>query len=177
MSKMSRPRSYLLKSNSVPQAWEQRTSFSRSPEVTEIGHHVFKEVFSVEYIFFLNFGHTPQHVGPYSSLTRDQTCPSCCGRQSLNHWTTRDVPHLFFLWPMCRYTTEVPLKFEARENMSDQQQFILAPRDPAAHPRTMPSGPSGLFVTGICWECGNKLRFLECYFAPSVTLNALYVLR
>ena len=62
-------------------------------------------------------------------------------------------------------------------NMSDQQQFILAPRDPAAHPRTMPSGPSGLFVTGICWECGNKLRFLECYFAPSVTLNALYVLR
>ena len=52
MSKTSRPRSYLLKSNLVPQAWEQRTSFSRAPEVTEIGHHVFKEVFSVEYIFF-----------------------------------------------------------------------------------------------------------------------------
>ena len=53
MSKTPRPRSYLLKSNLVPQAWEQRTSFSRAPEVTEIGHHVFKEVFSVEYIFFL----------------------------------------------------------------------------------------------------------------------------
>ena len=27
-----------------------------------------------------------------SSLTRDQTDTPCIGRQSLNHWTTREVP-------------------------------------------------------------------------------------
>lgn len=60
---MSRPRSNLLKSNLVPQAYEQRTSFSSSPEVTEIGHHVFKEVFSVEYIFFKKFWPHPTACG------------------------------------------------------------------------------------------------------------------
>ena len=32
-----------------------------------------------------------------SSLTRDWTCVPCIGRQTLNHWTTREVPALFFL--------------------------------------------------------------------------------
>ena len=27
-----------------------------------------------------------------NSLTRDQTCTPCIGRQGLNHWTTREVP-------------------------------------------------------------------------------------
>ena len=31
-----------------------------------------------------------QHVE--SSQTRNQTCVSCIGRQTLNHWTTREVP-------------------------------------------------------------------------------------
>ena len=29
-----------------------------------------------------------------SSLTRDGTCTLCIGRQSLNHWTTREVPFI-----------------------------------------------------------------------------------
>ena len=29
-----------------------------------------------------------------SSLTRDQTCTSYIGRQSVNHWTTREVPRI-----------------------------------------------------------------------------------
>ena len=28
------------------------------------------------------------------SLTRDQTCMPCIGRQSVNHWTTREVPSI-----------------------------------------------------------------------------------
>ena len=32
-----------------------------------------------------------------SSLTRDQTCTSYIGRQSVNHWTTREVPRIW-LW-------------------------------------------------------------------------------
>ena len=32
-----------------------------------------------------------------SSLTRDQTCVPCIGRQILNHWTSRDVPQLLLL--------------------------------------------------------------------------------
>ena len=37
----------------------------------------------------------PRHVG--SSLTRDQTCISCIGRQILNHWTTREVQTVIVL--------------------------------------------------------------------------------
>ena len=32
-----------------------------------------------------------------SSPTRDRTRVPCIGRQILNHWTTREVPHLVFL--------------------------------------------------------------------------------
>ena len=31
-----------------------------------------------------------------SSLTRDQTCIACVARQTLNQWTTREVPRLLF---------------------------------------------------------------------------------
>ena len=34
-----------------------------------------------------------------SSLTRDQTCVLCIGRQILNHWTTREVPISVLLMP------------------------------------------------------------------------------
>ena len=34
----------------------------------------------------------PQGMWDLNSLTRDRTCTSCIGRQSLNHWTTREVP-------------------------------------------------------------------------------------
>ena len=124
-------------------------------------------------------------MGPYSSLIRDQTCPSCCGRQSLNHWTTRDVPHLFFLWPTCGYTTEVPLKFEARKNMSDQQQCILAPRDPAAHPRqwlldhqvSLRQGSAG--NVGIITEVSGVLfctkRYAECFIHIGLAQKFIWV--
>ena len=38
--------------------------------------------------------------GPWgpSSPARDQTCNFCIGRQSLNHWTAREVPMAFFLF-------------------------------------------------------------------------------
>ena len=32
-----------------------------------------------------------------TSLTRDQTCVRCIGRQILNHWTTREVQELLSL--------------------------------------------------------------------------------
>ena len=37
-------------------------------------------------------------------LTRDQTCVPCIGRQSLNHWTTREVPGKRELWMSCPKT-------------------------------------------------------------------------
>ena len=33
----------------------------------------------------------PGACGNLSSLTRDQTCIPCIGRQILNHWTTREI--------------------------------------------------------------------------------------
>ena len=32
-----------------------------------------------------------------SSFTRDRSCTPCIGRQSLNHWTAREVPMVTFL--------------------------------------------------------------------------------
>ena len=34
----------------------------------------------------------PQSIWDLGSLTRDQTCTPCDGRQSLNHWIARKVP-------------------------------------------------------------------------------------
>ena len=33
-----------------------------------------------------------------SSPTRNRTCIPCTGRQILNHWATREVPHMLFLF-------------------------------------------------------------------------------
>ena len=37
----------------------------------------------------------PKGMWDLSSLTRDQTCTPCAGRQSLNRWTTREAPDSF----------------------------------------------------------------------------------
>ena len=37
----------------------------------------------------------PQGVWDLSSSTRDPTHTPCIGRQSLNHWTAREVPRLY----------------------------------------------------------------------------------
>ena len=42
-------------------------------------------------LFIFNFGSHLWQQGPYS-LTWDPTGNPCTGRQSLNHWTTREVP-------------------------------------------------------------------------------------
>ena len=48
------------------------------------------------YICFLFWFFWPQGMWDLSSLTRDQTCTPCIiRRQSLNHWTTREISHLF----------------------------------------------------------------------------------
>ena len=40
-----------------------------------------------------------QHVG--SSRTRNRTCVSCIGRQTLHHWATREVPSCAFINLFC----------------------------------------------------------------------------
>ena len=40
----------------------------------------------------------PSSMWVFSSLTRDQTCISCLGRWTINHWTTREVPELDPFW-------------------------------------------------------------------------------
>ena len=42
---------------------------------------------------FLFFGHKPRGI----LAPQDRICATCIGRRSLNHWTTREVPHFFFL--------------------------------------------------------------------------------
>ena len=42
----------------------------------------------------------PQGMWDLSSPTRDRTHTPCIGRQSLNHWTTSEVPALYSLLPV-----------------------------------------------------------------------------
>ena len=54
----------------------------------------------------------PQGMWDLSFWTRDWTCTPCIGRQSLNHWTTREVPVGFILLIFCcgilhRYSQEI----------------------------------------------------------------------
>ena len=42
-------------------------------------------------LFFL-----PEGMWDLSSPTRDRTCIPCIGKQSLNHWTTSEVPPIWF---------------------------------------------------------------------------------
>ena len=39
----------------------------------------------------------PRSMWDLSSLTRDRTCTTCVGTWSLNHRTTKEVPHLLKL--------------------------------------------------------------------------------
>ena len=43
---------------------------------------------------FFFFGHTAYHVGSQFPNPRLNLCPSAVEVQSLNHWTTREVPKI-----------------------------------------------------------------------------------
>ena len=49
------------------------------------------------FIFFNVLVFWPLGMWHLSSLTKDWNCPPCTGRQSLNHWTAREVPPPWFL--------------------------------------------------------------------------------
>ena len=49
----------------------------------------------VTILLLFNFGiFGPEACGDLTSPTSDQQCTPCIGRQSLNHWITREVPSL-----------------------------------------------------------------------------------
>ena len=61
----------------------------------------------IEFVTILLLGFWQRGIWDLSSLTRDQTCPPCMGRQSLNHWTTGEVMQRF-LFNINTFTT-IPL--------------------------------------------------------------------
>ena len=48
----------------------------------------------LQYCFCLVLDFWSQGMRDLSFLTRDRTCTPCIGRQSLNHWTTREVSRI-----------------------------------------------------------------------------------
>ena len=56
---------------------------------------VFTEFVTILLLFYV-LGLWPGAMWDLSSPTRDRTRTPCIGRQSLNHWTTREVPNCFF---------------------------------------------------------------------------------
>ena len=66
---------------------------------------VFIKSVTVLILFFQVLAFWPRGMWDLISPTRDQTHTSCTGRQSLNHWTTREVPRAptCFLHPHQHY--------------------------------------------------------------------------
>ena len=68
---------------------------------------VFIEFFTILLLFYVLF-FWPWGMWGLSSPTRDRTLTSCIGKQSLNHWVTREISAFFFflccLWflSICR---------------------------------------------------------------------------
>ena len=70
----------------------------------------------------------PCSMWDLSSLTRDQTCLPCIGRQILYHWTTREVPvcfnnDYFFLFAISYLDSEPECLLNQRKKNS--QQFVV----------------------------------------------------
>ena len=59
------------------------------------------------YVLVLVF--VPRGTWALSSLTRDQTCAPCIGKQSFNHWTTREVSQSLLLHPSVLFIDYFPL--------------------------------------------------------------------
>ena len=83
-------------SNPCPLHWQadsQPLRHQGSPVCTIF--KVFIECVTVLLLFYV-LVFWPQGMWDLSSLTRDQTCTPFIGRQSLNHWTAREVPTMLF---------------------------------------------------------------------------------
>ena len=61
---------------------------------------VFIEFVTVLLLFYV-FVFGWQGMWDLSSRTRDRTHTPCIGRQSLNHWTAREVPYFSFKLSLC----------------------------------------------------------------------------
>ena len=53
----------------------------------------FIEFVTILFLFYV-LGFSPRGMWDLSTPTRDQTATSFIERQSLSHWTTREVPHI-----------------------------------------------------------------------------------
>ena len=83
-------------STALPMLWFQTASLQNSERI----HFCHFVCVCVCVCVFFHFGCTGSslHAGLYpvaygSSLTRVWTCVLCIGRETLNHWTTREVPN------------------------------------------------------------------------------------
>ena len=70
--------------------WTEEPGGLQSMESWRVGHN-----WAIKYtwVFIATCGLScPEACGILSCLTSDQVCVPCSGRQTLNHWTTREVP-------------------------------------------------------------------------------------
>ena len=68
---------------------------------------VFIEFVTILLLFYV-LVYWPRGVWHLSSLTRDWTCTPCIGRQSFNHWTTREAPTQCLRSQVCRDWSRLP---------------------------------------------------------------------
>ena len=110
---------FALQSPNLRQAFSQLTTSPNIPhKLFPAASHIFFFLFLMQTFFFyliksattLLLLYTfcffrPWGMWELSSPTRDRTPTSCTGRQSLNHWTTREVPHTLILlaWPLMAF--------------------------------------------------------------------------
>ena len=88
----------------------------------------------------------PHSMWGLSSPTRGWTCVPCIGRQILNHWTTREVLHIYFRISSSQpylKTTELYEKLLLLSSLSHYFYFIFSA--PISFSLCFPISPSVLF--------------------------------
>ena len=110
-------------------------------------------------------------MGDLSSSTRDQTYSPCVGRQSLNHWTTKEVPpkYIFKHWTInCLFADN--LKLFVRNAVASpawvERADWVSGRYPVEGPCSQgvsslpycPTSDTGL-VVNLIWICISVPRF------------------
>ena len=77
------------------------------------------------YLFFCFFW--PRGMWDLSSPIRDRTHTHCTGRQSLNHWTTREVPEFHFFLKLNNIPLHVYTTLKKIHSFVDRHYGLLSP--------------------------------------------------
>ena len=98
----------------IPHASRPKAQNIKQKQYCNRFNKVFTEFVTILVLFCVLFFWGPQAMWDLNSPTRDQTYTPCTGRQSLNHWTTREVPETSLFLTFTSKSLKTKGRFQAK---------------------------------------------------------------